>query len=185
MRQLKSLLCRSRLKGRSLPANTRWFAIMTLPILVAGLYETRTSIIQAHLFSALATRLTYQLSRGPSVSIVFPESGPFNETRGYSQIPKFSHHLVDHQFHIAAQALFSRDLQRLSQWGITPPYREPLSVGLTINDGAGVALYDARSRHQSFSSFDEIPALVVAALLFVENRELGDTTAETRNPVVD
>src|SRR5262249_21702081 len=130
-------------------------------------------------------RLTYQVRPGASPRIVFPESGPFNEARGYTKIPEFSRQLVDRRYHIAAQSIFSADLERLSRWGITPPYREPQTAGLVISDGAGTVLYDARSRHRIFNSFDEIPPLVVTALLFVENRELDETTVDTHNPVVD
>src|SRR5215470_9754821 len=166
--------------------NPRWFAAAIIPILIAtGLYETRTSVLQARLFSAIARRLTYQVGPGASSRIVFPESGPFNEARGYSKIPRFSRELVDHHFHIAAQSLFSTDLERLSRWGITPPYREPTTAGLVISDRAGTILYDARSRRQTFNSFDEIPPLVASALVFVENRELDEATSDTHNPVVD
>ena len=171
---------------QSLHINARWCAAAIIPIIIAtGVYETRTSAVQARLFSAVARRLTYQVTPGASSRIVFPASGPFNESRGYSKIPRFSQELVDRRFHIAAQSLFSTDLERLSRWGITPPYREPLAAGLVINDGNRTILYDARSRHRTFNSFDEIPPLVVTALLFVENRELEETTADTHNPVID
>jgi membrane peptidoglycan carboxypeptidase len=108
-----------------------------------------------------------------------------NEARGYSRIPQFAHELVDRRFHIASQSLFSEDLERLSRWGITPPYREPLTAGLVISDQDGKVLYDARAHRRIFSTFDEIPPLVVTSLLFIENRELEDSTGETHNPVVD
>src|SRR5262245_42347460 len=97
-----------RQRKRRISANPRWYAVAIIPILVAtGLYETHTSALQARVFSAIARRLTYQVTAGPSSRIVFPESGPFNDARGYSQIPRFSKGLVDRRFHIAAQSLFS------------------------------------------------------------------------------
>src|SRR5262249_19365267 len=150
----------------------RWFGLAIIPILVAtGVYETRTSALQARLFSAIASRLTYQVTQGASSRIVFPQNGPFNDARGYSKISRFSQELVDGRFHIVVQSLFSTDWERLARWGVNPPYREPLTAGLVINDGAGNILYDARSRHRIFNSFGEIPPFVVTALLFVENRE--------------
>jgi membrane peptidoglycan carboxypeptidase len=92
---------------------------------------------------------------------------------------------MDHKFHIVAQSLFSSDLDTLARWGITPPYREPMSTGLVIRDRSGTVLYDARSRGKIFSDFEDIPPLIVKSLLFVENRELDDPGAETQNPVVD
>src|SRR5262245_26446516 len=65
---------------RRFSSNLRWWTLAIVPILVAtGLYETHTSALQARLFSAIARRLTYQVTAGPSSRIVFPESGPFNE----------------------------------------------------------------------------------------------------------
>src|SRR5215471_9205499 len=132
-------------RRRALLVSPRWFGIAIIPILVAtGFYEKRTSALQARVFSAVARRLTYEVTQGASSRIVFPEGGPFNEARGYSKIPRFAQELVDRRFHIAAQSLFSADLERLSRLGITPPYREPLTAGLVISDRAGTILYDAR-----------------------------------------
>src|SRR5436190_11146160 len=89
----------------------RWCALAIVPIVVGtGLYEARTSALQARFFSSIARRLTYQVTAGASSRIVFPESGPFNEARGYSQIPHFAQELVGRRFHLAAQSLFSEDL---------------------------------------------------------------------------
>jgi len=166
--------------------NPRWFVVAMFPVALAtATYEARTSAIEARLFTAMAARLSYKVAPGPSTRIVFPQSGPFNEARGYSDIPVFSRHLVDHKFHIVAQALFSTELDRLARWGITPPYREPMSAGLVIRDDNGSVLYDARSRDKIFSDFDEIPPLIVSSLLFIENRELDDAGTNNRNPVVD
>src|SRR5262249_15698116 len=89
----------------SLPLSPRWCGIAVIPILgVTGIYETRTSAVQGRFFSAFAKRLTYQVRRGASPRIVFPEGGPFNEARGYTKIPQFSRQLVDRRYHIAAQS---------------------------------------------------------------------------------
>src|SRR5215471_1864255 len=154
----------------------RWFVAVLFPVALGMIIyeESRSSVIQSQLFSAMATRLSYKVVPGPSPRIVFPQSGPFNEARGYSDIPAFSRRLTDHKFHIVAQSLFSTDLDRLARWGITPPYREPMSTGLVIRDRNGNVLYDARAHDKIFSDFDDIPPLVTKSLLFVENRELDD-----------
>jgi membrane peptidoglycan carboxypeptidase len=166
----------------------RWFVpvlVSAVLALATALYEERTSAIQARVFSAMAARLSFKIATGPSPRIVFPQSGPLNETRGYSNIPAFSRRLVDHQFHIVAQSIFSTELDHVARWGLTPPYREPMSAGLVIRDDNGAILYDARSKEQMFADFDDIPSLVVSSLLFVENRELDEIDANTHNPVVD
>src|SRR5207247_1043598 len=105
-----------------LRSNPRWCAVVLFPVLLtAGVYEARTSAFEAHVFSAMAARLSYRIDAGPSSSIVFPQGGPFNDARGYSGIPAFSRRLTDSRFHIAAQSQFSKDLERFSHWGITPP----------------------------------------------------------------
>src|SRR5690349_3143894 len=82
--------------------NRRWCVLAIIPIAVAtGLYETQTSALQARIFSSIARKLTYQVAAGPSSRIVFPDGGPFNQVRGYSQIPRFAQELVEHRFHIA------------------------------------------------------------------------------------
>jgi len=46
-------------------------------------------------------------------------------------------------------------------------------------------LYNAGIRQHVFDRYEDIPPLVVKALLFVENRELEDLDTATRNPVVE
>src|SRR2546426_7212045 len=167
--------------------NTRWF-LLTLPtllLLTAGLYEARTSGMEAMLFSTVAARLSYGIGPGPSPRIAFPESGPFNEARGYSKLPAFERQLMAAGYHIVEQARLSPELEGLTRWKITPPYREPAEAGLIIRGENGTTLYDADSNDQVFKTYDEIPPLVVKALLFVENRELEDSSFASRNPVVD
>src|SRR5437870_1268020 len=167
--------------------STRWF-LLTLPtllLLTAGLFEARTSGIEAMLFSTVAARLSYSIGPGPSPRITFPESGPFNEARGYSKLPAFERQLMGAGYHIVEQARLSPELEGLTRWKITPPYREPAVAGLIIRGENGTTLYDADSNDQVFKTYDEIPPLVVKALLFVENRELEDSSFASRNPVVD
>ena len=181
----------SRKHGRTSVAilrnNSKWLSI-TAPVLlfaVATLYEAHTSVIQAKLFSVIAARLSYSIGPGPSPRITFPVTGPFNQARGYANLPLFARHLTDAGFHVVEQARLSPSLEKLTRWGITPPYREPAVAGLIVRGAGGEVLYDAESRERLFRSYGEIPPLVVKALLFVENRELEDSSIPTRNPVVD
>jgi membrane peptidoglycan carboxypeptidase len=173
-------------KIRLLPHRDVWLvAMVAVAFLATAVYELRTSALQAKLFSTIAARLSYKVNPGPSTRIVFPETGPFNETRGYAELPRFTERLMNNGFHIAAQSQFSSALGDLASWGVTPPYRPAAAAGLVIRDGHGGVIYDAPSKLRIFSSYDEIPPLIVNALLFVENRELEDASALTRNPVVD
>lgn len=174
-------------RGFSLLRSRRyaWAAGLLLLAGLASGYEMHTSAIEAQLFFALAARLSYSMGKGRSPNIVFPSGGPLNITRGYSSLPQFLQHLGDAGFQVVEQARISSGLETLQRLNVAPPYPEPPSAGLLIRDENGKALYDAASRNQAFTSYDEIPALAVQALLFVEDRELADASIPTRNPAID
>jgi membrane peptidoglycan carboxypeptidase len=160
---------------------------MILPV-VAGtvaLYEARTSEIEARILSSVAAKLSYKLGPGPSPTITFPSGGPFNEQRGYSELPGFERRLMDAGYRVVAQARPSPELERLARWKITPPFHEPAATGLIVRGENRMVLYDAGARQRTFKSYEDIPPTVAKALLLVENRELDDSDFATRNPVVD
>ena len=171
----------------SLRHNSRWLVISIAPVVfgTALFFEARTSELEARLLSAIAAKLTYHIGSGPSSAINFPSSGPFNEARGYAGLPEFANRLKNAGFRIAAQVRLSPALERLSRWSITPPFREPPVTGLVVRGENRAVLYDAGSRQRVFESYEEIPPVVIKALLLVENRELESSDVPTRNPVVD
>jgi membrane peptidoglycan carboxypeptidase len=166
---------------------SRWVLILSVGVIVGtvGLFEARTSEIEARILSSAAAKLSYGVASGPSPSISFPAGGPYNEIRGYAGLPEFQQRLMDAGFRVVAQARLSPELERLARWKITPPFREPAVAGLNVRGENGSVLYNAGSRERVFNSYEDIPALAAKALLLVENRELDDTDAVTRNPVVD
>jgi membrane peptidoglycan carboxypeptidase len=165
----------------------RVVVIMVTILAGSGLYEAHTSTLQSWIFSAIASKLSFQVSSGgsPAGRIVFPSVGPINKTRGYVELPQFVSRLHDAGFHITEQTRLSPELAAFSRLGLTPPYVEPSVVGLAIRDSMGNLIYDARSRQRAFTSYDQIPPLIIAALLLVEDRELAEAQATTRNPVID
>src|SRR5215471_4245431 len=167
--------------------NSRWVTLTVLPVVFAtvGLFEARTSEIEARILSSIAAKLSYRIEPGPSQSIAFPAGGPFNEQRGYADLPEFQQRLTDAGFRIVAQARLSPELERLAHWKITPPFREPAATGLIVRGENRSILYDAGSREHIFKTYEDIPQIAVKALLLVENRELEDSDFSTRNPVVD
>jgi hypothetical protein len=180
-RLFKARLARLRLRR----ARVAIWLVLWLAVSALCLHEARTSFLAARFFSAIAADLSYRMEPGPSSTIVFPDAGPFNRARGYTALPDFQHRLRDAGFHIVAQSVFSSKLERFVRWGIHPPQREPAAAGLVIRGTHNTVLYDAASGHRLFTNFEEIPALLTKALLFVENRELDDFSSPTRNPVVD
>ena len=74
------------------PLFLRWFKIVfasSVLVLVVALgllvaQEMRTSNYQARFFSGLASKASYTLGAGPSPSIRFPQSAPYDDRLGYS-----------------------------------------------------------------------------------------------------
>src|SRR5215475_9781946 len=105
-----------RVGSRISRTNPRWFLFILVPVLCTSVavYETRTSRFQAKIFSTIAARLSYRIGTGASPRIVFPSAGPFNERRGYAQLPLFKDRLVGAGYHVAAQAILSPELRQLA-----------------------------------------------------------------------
>src|SRR5579862_3887545 len=61
--------------------NWRWIMLAVIPVLIGTLvlFEARTSELQARILSLVAAKLSYKVAAGPSATITFPSSGPFNE----------------------------------------------------------------------------------------------------------
>jgi len=151
----------------------------------ALIYEVSTSALEARLFSNYAATLTYTVGSGSSSSIVFPRGGPFDHSRGYSQLPEFAARLQPLGFGIARQAEVSPEMAQLESWGVAPPYREVPVTGLTIRGEADAALYDAAVGDRVFERFEDLPPLLVNTLLFLENRELLEPFDPRSNPVIE
>ena len=54
-----------------------------------GYHETRTSTMQAKVFTDLVGQLTYKVEPGPSKSIRFPHDSPYDERLGYANLPDY------------------------------------------------------------------------------------------------
>lgn len=152
----------------------------------AVVHEVNTSTLQARILSSYSSKLVYEVKPGPAQRIVFPKDGPFDVRRGYTRIPKFERRLQSEGFVIHEQSNFSKELARIAAWGITPPYREPADVGLTIKSADGALLYSAIAGDRSFLDYENIPPVLVASILFMENRELSEKPRDVENnPVID
>ncbi len=165
----------------------RWFIWMMALTVTGGLvyYETRTSALESWILSAYAKRMFYKVEPGPSRSIVFPKTGPFDIRSGYTLIPDFMRRLEGEGYRVAEQARFSPELLRLTRWGVVPPFRLPTATRLTIRGMDGQPLFQAPVANHNFRHFEDIPPLAIKALLLIENRELEEPTDYRSNPVVD
>ena len=150
-----------------------------------GAHELMSSEWQAQYLSKKTKTLTFETGQGPSPSIRFPATGPFDERFGYANLASLSKNLTVRDFDIATQARMSPDLMQLADKHINPPYREKTRAGLEIFDCANQPLFSARYPERVYANFSDVPKLLVESLLFIENRELLDTKYSKRNPAVE
>jgi membrane peptidoglycan carboxypeptidase len=161
------------------------FVVILLAVIGALTYEMRTSAVFSRLASSFASGVNWSVRTGPSERIVFPRGGPFDLRLGYARIPEFTARLEKRGFHISEQATFSARAEQLARWGITPPFSEPPGAGLVITGLGGMSMYDARPLDRVFQTLDEVPPVIVDALVYIENRELNEISSPHKNPVVE
>ncbi len=159
------------------------------PIAIIGLlivvsHELRYSPLQAEFWSRVAHPLGFQLAAGADPSPITPDRGPYDLRLGYANLPADVSRLRAGGFEVVSQARPSAQMRALSDRGLDVIYPEKARAGLTLFDGGGRVIYSARYPHFIYDRFETIPPLVVASLLFVEDRELLDGRW-TRNPVMD
>jgi len=147
--------------------------------------ELRTSRLQSAFWRDLGRDARFSLDAGPSNTIRFPHSGPYDERLGYRQLPEFIERLQARGYEVTQQARMSPRLIELHEHGLYGPYREKNQAGLTVRDCRARTLSQARVPERVYERFEEVPSLLVDALLFVEDRHLLDAQPAQRNPAVD
>ena len=166
-------------------------ALLLLLLMLLSLFawwlvrETRTSAMQAHFFTQLASKVSYKVEPGPSNAIRFPSDSPYDERLGYANLPDYLAKLKARDYEIVSQARFSPKAVELADMGLFATYREKTRVGLAIYDNNNEPLFSARYPERIYENFDAAPKLMVDSLLFIENRELLDPTYPKRNPAVE
>ena len=175
------------------PSFLRWFKIVltssvlllfvALGLLVAQ--EMRTSNYQARFFSGLASKASYTLGAGPSPSIRFPQSAPYDDRLGYSGLPVFLGKLKTRDFEIVKQARISQGMTEIVDAGYFAPYLEKTQSGLSILDCHKDSLFQERYPKRIYQRFDDVAPILVQSLLYIENRELLDPRYPERNPAVE
>ncbi|WP_454458274.1 transglycosylase domain-containing protein [Thauera phenylacetica] len=148
-------------------------------------HEAGTSRLQARELARYAARLDYALLAGPSAAIRFPGHGPFDQRLGYTELARFSERLQARGFALVEQVRFNDALIEHVERGLFPPYTEKTRAGLDVFDCRGEPLYGFRYPWRGYARFEDVPAIVAQALLFIENRDLLDETRPTLNPAVD
>ncbi|WP_323118348.1 transglycosylase domain-containing protein [Burkholderia alba] len=184
-----------RIPLRSLGAASIWrrVAWLLVALVAIGLIivarlcqvEIETSRLQARYLSEYARDLAYRVDSGPSDRIRFPTDGPYDLRLGYAALPGFRQRLLEHGFVVTSQARQSERMLSLADYGLFPPYDEKDQTGLTLRDDTGAPLFAARYPQRIYPGFDAIPPVIVASLLFIEDRSLLDAGEPNRNPALD
>jgi membrane peptidoglycan carboxypeptidase len=146
--------------------------------------ESETSTLQSRALAWVASESTSQLVPGRNADPLVRPDGPYDRELGYSKIDTFVDNLENNGFEIVAQATASPMLRRLTEFGITPPYKEKGRTGLQIVDAYQRPFYTVQSPERGFDSFEDIPKILVDSLLFIENRRLL-APAASMNPAVE
>ncbi len=160
-------------------------ALLGAAIGALGYYEAQFSPLQTHLFVRWASALHYSVSDGTSPRIRFPEHGPFDRRLGYTSLGEFTRGLEASGFEVSQQARMSPRMLQAIELGLSPPFGERNSTGLAICDCNGSEIFARRYPERVYSEFQEIPELIRASLVFIENRELLRPRAPGQNPAVE
>jgi membrane peptidoglycan carboxypeptidase len=156
-----------------------------LAIAAGGVVEARTSFLQSLLFTRWANAMTFSAGQGPSPRIRFPSGGPYDERLGYSHLPAIIHSLTSRHFVIERQAEMSPALDQFTARHGYALYHEKNKAGLVLHGRDGAALYQASYPERLYNSFSDIPPVVAATLLYIENRTLLDVSHPRQNPAVE
>lgn len=174
-------------KVRALPNGRRkgMWVVLLLSIGLLAATEAKFSWIEARFFAAEAAQVRFELAPGPSRSIGYPRAGPYDQQRGYSEMPVLLDRLHGEGYDIEEQARDSGTSLFLDHLGIYPIYHEKSQAGIEITDDEGRSLYSFRDPRRIYPDFASIPPLVVRTLLFIENRHMLDAREPDRNPAIE
>lgn len=177
-----SFATRARVRGMLLSSTG---LIMVSAMVIVLLHEMYSSKSQARYFSEVARQLTFQVEPRVNPAAYFPSYGPYDERLGYVQLPFFLSRLEKNGYQITDQARLSPRLKEIVNEGVFPIYKEKTQAGLTILDRRGGRIFERQYPERAYAYFKSIPNLMVAALLYIENRELLDNQYPERNPAVE
>jgi len=147
--------------------------------------ELRTSTLQSAFWRGLLRDARFTVAPGASDATRFPADGPYDERLGYTRLPTMIERLQGAGYTVTDQARISPALAELHDHGLSMPYREKNQAGLTISDCRREPLLQARVPARIYRRFEDVPPLLVDALLFIEDRHLLDPDRPQRNPAFD
>lgn len=160
--------------------------IISIGIIKFVFEEVQTSKYQARYLSEISQQLSYKLEAGPSTSIRYPETGPYDQRLGYTLLPEEIDRLKKLGFRVTAQAALSPMMMQLADdYGLFTIYHEKSQAGLSITDQADQVIFNTAYPAYNYSNFDTIPPVILQTLLFIENRELLSQQNVNVNPAIE
>ncbi len=129
--------------------------------------------------------LRFEIKPGPSPAVRFPRAGPYDRRLGYAYMPSLIGHLKARNFEIVRQAVQSSALLRFIEAGGYAVYHEKSQAGLVLKDRSGRKLEATSYPAAVYGSFEQIPALLIDTLRFIEDRKLLDPNNPYRNPALE
>src|SRR5262245_45138219 len=148
-------------------------------------WEMRTFGFEAWLFHSAARGAAFQMRPGPASWDLPAPSGPYDWRMGYAGLRNSIAILHAQGYDVVAQARSNHELERIAHLGLFPPYREKPQAGLHIASRTGAPLFATAQPLRTYARVEDIPPVLVATLLYIENRELLDAAAPRRNPAVE
>jgi membrane peptidoglycan carboxypeptidase len=147
--------------------------------------EMQTSEVQAKWLAWYGRHIHFTMEPDANPKLRYPEFGPYNERLGYSYLPFFIKALASDGFSVSMQMRATPTYNDLLKHGFYPIYAPKTVTGLSMYDRFGEPIYTAAYPEHVFTSFDQIPPLLIDTLLFIENRDLLKDGPVTRNPVIE
>ncbi len=141
--------------------------------------------LNALFFHRAVADLRFEIKPGESPAVLFPRAGPYDRRLGYADMPSMIHRLQARNFQIVTQAVQSPALLRFIEAGGYAVYHEKSQAGLVLKDRSGRTLEATPYPSAVYRRFEEIPALLVDTLRFIEDRELLDPKDPYRNPALE
>lgn len=154
--------------------------VCILIIIFFVVLEIKYSPLQNIIFSSIANRSNYSVSKGKS-KVIFPHHGPANIRAGYTRIPKIIAHMERYGWYVSSQSKWSPMLYKLVNLGISPPFERSI-FGTSIRDMNNIQIFSSHRPNLIYENYEDIPPILVRMLLFVENKELLEGKG---NPVIE
>src|SRR5271168_1657187 len=129
--------------------------------------------------------LSFETRPGASPAVLFPRAGPYDQRLGYAYMPSLIDRLKARNFEIVRQAVQSTALLHFIEAGGYAVYHEKSQAGLVLKDGSGRTLEATSYPSAVYRRFEEIPALLVDTLRFIEDRDILDPSDPFRNPALE